>query len=176
MFTHCPHHVYFFWVCLFAGTACQSPKLLLGRKFSKTTAAHSSKQHYTAPSFCHAHPNQLRNWVLAKRQVLSKNKEVFLELKNNVHNKVRVGNNSIGILLTDREHNRLTADRIYIRAPYFVEHRTSSPIVPHITQNNEGVYVVDNIYVFKAGIWRFDVKARLPTGPTHFVFDLCVED
>jgi hypothetical protein len=59
--------------------------------------------------------------------------------------------------------------------PYMPHHAHGTSAYPAITNNMDGTYTIDNVYLFMAGLWQVTINAKSGTQADSGVFGFCVQ-
>jgi len=59
--------------------------------------------------------------------------------------------------------------------PYMPHHGHGSSAWPTITDNQDGTYTIDNVYLFMGGLWQITINAKSATSTDSAVFGFCVQ-
>jgi hypothetical protein len=59
--------------------------------------------------------------------------------------------------------------------PYMPKHGHGSSAWPMITNNMDGTYTIDNVYLFMAGLWQININVKAGTQADSTVFGFCVQ-
>jgi hypothetical protein len=59
--------------------------------------------------------------------------------------------------------------------PFMPHHGHGSSLWPMVTDNMDGTYTIDNLYLFMAGLWQVTINAKSGTQTDSAVFGFCVQ-